>query len=266
MRDILEEAAGLGKDPVMASQKGMQPVLPKRFYKEAAAAPSGEGHGVFLDGRPVRTPARHLLQLPSVEAARLVADEFGRQGEHIEPAGMPVTRLVNSVIDGVAPDAAPVVEDMLRFAGCDLVCYRAGSPAGLVASQARCWDPLVSWLRDECGANLVLAEGVMHVEQPPEALAVIGKRVAAFADPFAIGAMHSVTTLTGSLVIALALAEGRIDAAAAWDAANADEDWNVRQWGEDAEAARRREARRSELDAAAALLNSLPGRGRSAET
>lgn len=262
MRDILNEAAGLGRDPVMASQKGMQPVLPKRFYSQARPGLAGGRFGVFLDGRPVRTPARNLLELPSEAAAALVAAEFDAQREHVDPAAMPVTRLVNTVVDGVAPDPSPVRDDMFRFAACDLVCYRAGSPRGLAQRQALRWDPLVEWLRDEAGANLVLAEGVMHVEQPAEAVAAVGRRLAAFVDPFALGALHSVTTLTGSVVIALAVGEGRLDVAAAWEAANVDEQWNVEQWGEDAEAERRRAGRRMELQAAALLLAALPDRGR----
>lgn len=254
MRDILNDAAGLGKDPVMASQKGMKPVMPRRFYTTALAAPADAGHGVFLDGKPVRTPGRNLLVFPTQAAAELAAAEFAAQGEHIDPATMPATRLANSIVDGVAGNEAAVRDDIAAFAASDLVCYRAAAPRELAALEERHWGPVVEWLRDAHGVNFVLAQGVMHVSQPPEALAAFAQLLDAFPGAFAIGSLHAVTTLTGSAAIALAFAHGVLDADAAWSAANVDEDWNARQWGEDAEAADRRARRQSEMWAACDLF------------
>lgn len=258
MRDLLNEAAAGGKDPVAVSQQAMKPALPRRFYKEAKAAPGEAGHGVFLDGRPVRTPGRQLLELPTLAAASQVAGEFAAQGEFIDPADMPATRLANTTIDGIVPDMQPVLEDISRFAASDLLCYRAATPRELVARQGELWDPVIDWLRDELGANFVLAEGVVHVSQPREAMALFAARLRAHAEPFRLACLHTVTSLTGSAFLALAVAEDRIDAQEAWKAGNLDEDWNSALWGEDAEAAHRRADRWRQMAAACSLLASLP--------
>lgn len=258
MRDLLNEAAAGGKDPVSVSQQAMKPPLPKRFYKHATTAPRQSGHGVFLDGRPVRTPGRQLLELPTEAAASLVAQEFAAQGEFIDPAGMPITRLANTTIDGIVADMQPVLEDISRFAASDLLCYRAASPRELVERQGELWDPVIDWLRDDLGANFVLAEGVVHVAQPREAMAVFAARLRAHAEPFRLACLHTVTTLTGSALLALAVAEKRIDPLQAFEAGNLDEDWNIGLWGEDAEAAQRRADRWRQMDAVCALLDCLP--------
>jgi len=165
---------------------------------------------------------------------------------------MPLTRLANSIIDGVSERSAPVAEEVARYLASDLVCYRAGSPRGLVERQARHWDPIVEWVRDVLGARLLLAEGVVHVTQPETALAAAG--VAIPGDPWRLGAVHSVTALTGSALLALALAQGRITADEAWAAAHVDEDWNMEQWGRDELALERRAYRYAELQAAATVL------------
>ncbi len=264
MRDLLNEAATGGKDPVSVSQQAMKPPLPKRFYKEASAAPGQAGYGVFLDGRPVRTPGRQLLELPSLAAASQVAEEFAAQGEFIDPASMPVTRLANTTIDGIAHDMQPVLEDISRFAASDLLCYRAASPRELVERQGEMWDPVIDWLRDDLGANFVLAEGVVHVAQPREAMAVFAARLRAHAEPFRLACLHMVTTLTGSALLALAIAEKRIDAQQAFEAGNLDEDWNTGLWGEDPEAASRRADRLRQMEAVCALLANLPAPSASA--
>ena len=259
MRELLEQIDdGGAADPVRRAQRAMRVPLPKRFYSSASAGPSGSGHGVFLDGKPVRTPSRQLLELPTAAAASLVVEEFAQQQSEIDPATMPVTRLANTVIDGIMPDPQPVLEDIVRFAASDLICYRAGTPAALAGRQARAWDPLIDWLRDTHGANFVLAEGVVHVTQPRETMAVFSSLLQRHAAPFRIGALHLMTALTGSAIIALAQAERRIDAEAAWNAALIDEDWNIEHWGEDIEAATRRKQRQTDFLAATRLLAELP--------
>ncbi len=253
MRDILEDL-GEGNDPYRQVQKAMRTPLPKRFYKEVTVAPSGEGWTVLLDGKPVRTPARRPLELPTQAAARIVADEFDAQPDEINPALMPATRLANTVVDGIAPDPQPIIEDVIRFAASDLLCYRAQSPRELVDRQSALWDKVIDWYRDAHGANFILAEGVMHVAQPREAMAIFSAIANRHADPFSAGCIHTFATLTGSAMLALAIAEGFLTVEEAWEAANVDEDWNVAHWGEDAEAVQRREARWRDMEAAGRLF------------
>lgn len=261
MRDLLNDLEA-GKlvsdpDPMRRAQNQMRQALPKRFYKEAEAVETPEGFAVQLDGRPVRTPGRALLALPSAAAAALVAAEFAAQDETIDPVTMPVLRIVNTAIDGVAPDMQAVLEDVMRFSASDLLCYRADAPEALVARQAEAWDPVLDWARSALGARFFLAEGVMHVEQPRESVAAVGLWLRQRQEPFRLSAIHVMTTLTGSALLALAVEAEALTPEEAWTAAHVDEDWNTEQWGEDAEAAARRVARRKEFDAAVALVRSL---------
>lgn len=260
MRDILndlEQGKLSDPDPMRRAQKQMQAPLPKRFYKEAGIAPHEGGHAVTLDGRIVRTPVRSPMVLPNAGAAQLVADEYGAQAEVINPMSMPVTRLANTAIDGVAADMQAVAEDVQRFSTSDLLCYRAGSPDRLVARQAEAWDPVLDWAQSALGARFVLAEGVMHVAQPRETISAIGLHLRSYDDPFRLAALHSMTTLTGSALLALAVAQGALAWPEAWDAAHVDEDWNIELWGEDAEASARRKARRAEMEAAFHLYDAI---------
>jgi chaperone required for assembly of F1-ATPase len=231
--------------------------LPKRFYTDAAVVETPEGFAVRLDGKPVRTPGKALLALPTRAAAQLVADEFSAQGETVDPMSMPVLRLVNTAIDGVAADTQAIVEDVMRFSSSDLVCYRAEGPDSLVARQAEAWDPVLDWARAALGARFFLTEGVMHVEQPRESVAAVGLWLRQREEAFRLSSIHLMTTLTGSALVALAVEAGGIEADAAWAAAHVDEDWTIEHWGEDAEAAARRAARRRDFDAAVALVRAL---------
>ncbi|HEY4191599.1 MAG TPA: ATP12 family chaperone protein [Mesorhizobium sp.] len=261
MRDILNDLEA-GKylsdpDPVRRAQIQMKTHLPKRFYKEASVAAAEGGFAVHLDGKPVRTPAKALLTLPTEQSARLVADEFAAQVEVIDPVKMPVLRLVNTALDGVANEKQAVLEDILRFASTDMLCYRADTPQGLVDRQNTHWDPVLDWARAALGARFNLAEGVIHVEQPRESIAVLGAHLARRADPLRLAALHLMTSLTGSALLALAADEGELDAEAAWLAAHVDEDWQIEQWGQDAEAVARRNARHRDFLAALQLLEAL---------
>lgn len=260
MRDILSDLEA-GKqlsdeNPIVRAQKQMQAQLPKRFYEKAEVAEADGGFAVHLDGRPVRTPARSLLLLPTEQAAEIIAEEFRAQQKVIDPGTMPATRLVNTAIDGIAQDPQAVFEDILRFAGTDMICYRADSPKELVARQTERWDPLIDWM-EGLGARFSLAEGVMHIEQPSEALTAFGIHLSAFQQPIALASLHTMTTLTGSAIIALAIAKSEITAEEGWLRAHVDEDWTIEQWGEDAEAAARRKIRENEMMVAARLLYAL---------
>ena len=261
MRDILNDLEA-GKylsdpDPVRRAQLQMKTPLPKRFYKNVSVASASEGFVVHLDGKPVRTPAKTILTLPTAAAAQLVADEFAAQKENIDPVTMPVTRLVNTAIDGVATDTQAVLEDILRFSSSDLLCYRADAPEKLVQRQAEAWDPVIDWARAALGARFVLAEGVMHVEQPREAIGAIGIHLKLRDEPLRLAALHLMTSLTGSALLALAVDSGELDVEAAWAAAHVDEDWQIEHWGEDSEALHRRKMRKADMLAAANLLEAL---------
>ncbi|TPI28870.1 ATPase [Mesorhizobium sp. B3-2-1] len=261
MRDILNDLE-TGKylsdpDPVRRAQIQMKTPLPKRFYKEVSVAPVEAGFAVQLDGRPVRTPGKALLALPTEAAAALVAAEFAQQGETINPVTMPVMRLVNTAIDGVASDPQAVLEDILRFASSDLLCYRADAPQGLVGRQNEQWDPVIDWARTALGVRFNLAEGIIHVEQPRETIAVLGSHMAQRAEPLRLAAIHVMTSLTGSALLALAVDFGELDGEEAWAAGHVDEDWQIAQWGQDAEAVARRAARKRDMMAAVKLLEAL---------
>jgi chaperone required for assembly of F1-ATPase len=261
MRDILGDLeAGRhlsDPDPVRRARNQMKAPAAKRFYTAATVERDAEGYSVRLDGRPVKTPSGKSVVLPTETAAQLVAGEFAAQGEHIDPLTMPVTRLVNTAIDGVASDPQAVLEDVLRFSSSDLVCYRADGPDALVARQAEAWDPILDWVRSALGARFVLAEGVIHVEQPRETIGAVGVHLRQRDDVFRLAALHVITAITGSALIALALEAGAIDKEAAWDAAHVDEDWNIEHWGLDAEAALRRASRKRDMMGAAALIEAL---------
>jgi chaperone required for assembly of F1-ATPase len=256
MRDILTEISdGQPIDPTEAARRTMRGPARKRFYDAASVGEGSEGFDILLDGKPVRTPARRLLALPDRSLAETVAAEWESQREMVDPAAMPLTRLANSIIDGVKDTPGPVADEIGRYLASDMLFYRAESPEGLLASQARHWDPLLEWARDVLGARFILAQGVFYAEQPAEALAAA--RAAIPNDPWLLGALDSVTTITGSALIALALAAGRVTPDAAWAAAHVDEDWNMDFWGRDPIALERRSVRRKELDAAAKVMSAL---------
>jgi chaperone required for assembly of F1-ATPase len=209
---------------------------------------------VLLDGKPVRTPARQLLMAPTMALAERLATEWNAQTDVVDPAKMPLTRLANSIIDGVAQTPQPVADEIKKYIASDLLFYRAGEPQGLVERQARHWDPILQWVAETLGAKFYLGEGVVHVAQPESALEAA--RAAVPDDPWRLGAAHVITTLTGSALIALAMARGALSTEAAWQAANVDEDWNMERWGQDEMAMKRRDFRLAEFQAAAAVLKS----------
>ncbi|MFH3478408.1 ATP12 family chaperone protein [Xanthobacter variabilis] len=263
MRDLLTDLDGTntGPDanPMARAQAAQRPQLPKRFYKDVSVGEVEGGFTVLLDGRPVRTPARGLLLVPTRALAEALAREWEAQEAEINPFSMPLTRLVNVALDRVAAEPAAVRDEVVRYAGTDMLFYRADGPTALLERQAQHWDPVLAWAREERGAPFFLAEGVRHVAQPEESLARMSELVPGDALPLA--AVHVMTTLTGSALLALAVSEGVLDADAAWQAAHVDEDWNRELWGEDELATARRDARRVDMDAAVALLRLHSDRG-----
>ena len=259
MRDLLSDLdqGALSEDPVDRARAAQRPSLPKRFYADVSV---GEAHGadgapgftILLDGRPVRTPARSLLLSPSRKIADAMAVEWAAQKDVIDPFTMPLTRLVNVALDRVAAETEAVREDVVRYIGTDMLFYRAEGPQSLVARQAQHWDGVLDWFRDEHGARFYLAEGIRHVAQPDESVEKVGMLVPS--SVLQLAAVHSITSLTGSALLALAVAQGHLDGAIAWRAAHVDEDWNRDQWGEDELATERRLAREAEMNAAVHML------------
>jgi chaperone required for assembly of F1-ATPase len=230
----------------------------KRFYKAVGVTDESGGFGIALDGRSVRTPARAPLIVPSRGLAEAIAGEWEAQGPHILPASMVLTKLANTAIDRVAGRERAVAADIVSYGGCDLLCYRADSPERLAARQAGAWDPVLTWAARRLGSHFVCVTGVVHHPQPEAALEALARelelREREPEGPFRLAAMHTITTLTASAILALALYDGAIRADEAWAAAHVDEDWQIEQWGADAEAEARRAARRAEFDCAVRLL------------
>lgn len=225
----------------------------KRFWKDVALDADG---GVQLDGRPVRTPGRAPLALPTPALAEAVAGEWRAVGETLDPRAMPLTGLANAAIDRIAPDPAPFAAEVARYGETDLTCYRADSPAELVERQRAAWEPLLDWARQRYDVHFETTAGVMHVAQPQATLDRLAEAVA-MRDPFTLAALQAIVSATGTVVGTLALAEGAIDAETLWHAAQVDEDWQLEHWGEDELATRAREAKRASFDAAARFLAAL---------
>lgn len=253
MRDLLGDLfENQPLDPMVSARQGAKASLRKRFYKTATTGEGEGGFAVLLDDRPVKTPQRRTLAAPSGALAAAMAQEWDAQVEVIDPARMPLTRLANVVIDGVNDQAAAVTDEVTKYLGSDLLCYRADTPPGLIERQAQHWDPVLAWARDALGARFVLVEGIVFAKQPDEAIA--NARAAIPQDAWRLGAVASLTAITGSALLALALEAGVIDAEAAWTAAHVDEDWQMEAWGRDEEALARRAFRRADYDAAVQVL------------
>jgi chaperone required for assembly of F1-ATPase len=225
--------------------------LPKRFYKSVAV--TGQ-FGIALDGRSVKTPLKAPLVLPNRALAEAVAAEWEAQIEVINPHTMPLTKLANTAIDRAAAERSKISAEIVEFAGSDMVCYRAENPEGLVLRQTAKWDPIIAWAETELKTSLVTVNTITHQRQSAAALQALESHVTAL-DSFSFVAVHSLTTLTGSALLAVMTAAGAISTDAAWLAANVDEDWQIETWGKDAEAMIRREGRLSEFLACAKFLN-----------
>ena len=257
MRELFDEVAGQSPlDPEEAVRRTTRTPQRKRFYKQAEVAETPDGFVVTLDGRPVRTPSGKPLAAPRREIADGIAAEWNAQGEAIDPLTMPLTRFANSVIEGAIGRTELVSDDAAKYLGSDLLFYRASHPEALVAREAELWDPVLFWAAESLDAHFILAEGVMHVTQPEEAIQAAR---AAFpgGDPWSIAAFHVVTSITGSVLLALALLRGARDSDQVWAAAHVDEDWNSEKWGVDEEVAARRAARLVDFRAAVDILKRM---------
>ena len=246
MRELFDKAEdAVRKNPQVAAQQAARASLPKRFFKNVTVEPEPASQGddekppvfcVQLDGKKIKTPAGNTLATPSLKSAKIVAGEWAAQEELIDAATMPATRLVNTACDGIENDPQAVIEDMLKFASSDLLCYRASSPSGLVEQQISQWDPVLDWAGVELGAPFETTDSLIQIAQPKQAIMAVGQALKQWPDPIAIGALHTFTNLTGSIILALAVASSKYSAEQAWKIAHVDEDWNISSWGEDEEA------------------------------
>ena len=225
----------------------------KRIYNIVAVEPRDGGHAVTLDGRGAKTPRGQPLALPNAALAEAVAAEWDAQADDIVPATMPMTRLATVALDMVAPRRADVIDEIIGFGASDLVCYRADAPAELAARQHEVWQPLIDGLAARHAVHLSVTQGVIPIVQPAEAIGALRDIVAGH-DDLALAALHTLATVLGSLVIALAVADGVLDADTAWAASRVDEDHQTERWGEDAEAADVRRKRHADVVAAARFL------------
>ena len=259
MRELFDEVAGNSPlDPQEAVRRSMRGPSRKRFYAHAGLVESPDGFAITLDDKPVRTPSGRALAAPTRDIAEAIAAEWDAQKEIIDPLTMPLTRFANSVADAVVDRVEAVADDIAKYFGSDLLFYRAGHPEALVAREAALWDLPLFWAADTLGAHFILAGGIVHIRQPDQAIKAA--RAALPDDPWSIAALHVVTTLTGSALLALALMRGVLDSDQVWAAAHVGEDWNIEQWGVDEEVAARRAARLVDFRAAAGILKALnPG-------
>jgi len=207
----------------------------RRFWAQVDVRAEIDGFAVLLDGRPLQTPGRAPMRVPTLAVAEMVAAEWRAQEGQVRPGSMPITRAANTAIDRVAPDPEPLRGHLASYAETDLLCYRAAGPTGLVARQSAAWTPLLDWAQARFGAELRVTDGVLPVSQPVAALGALRRALDRFG-PFELTALSDLVSLSGSLVIGLAVAERHRAPDALWAAACVDETWQAEQWGWDAEA------------------------------
>ncbi|WP_237051375.1 ATP12 family chaperone protein [Magnetospirillum sp. ME-1] len=228
----------------------------KRFYKECVAAPRDGGFAILLDGKSVKTPGARPLAVPAQPMAEAIAAEWNAQGDQVLPSTMPMTQLASTALDRVGPERAHMVGQLMNYAGTDLLCYRAETPGDLVSRQSTAWQPLLDWAAQALDAPLLTTTGLTAVAQPEASLAALRRHVEAY-DDWRLTALQSSTAAMGSLILGLALVEGRLDAEAAFEASQVDETYQIEQWGEDWEAADRRAELKRDIVAAARFLGLL---------
>jgi chaperone required for assembly of F1-ATPase len=249
-------------DPAALARRDQIKPLPRRTYKSVAVEPQADGFVLTLDSRPAQTPAKHTLALPTRALAEAVAAEWAAQADVIDPTTMPLTRLVNVALDGIAREPAVIVAEIAKYGNSDLLCYRANGPDSLVKAQAALWDPLLAASEARLDARFLCSEGIVYIDQPPRTKQAVHVAVEAVqaqtCGHFRLAALHVMTALTGSVLIALAVAGGETSLEAAWAAAHVDEDYQIGLWGEDTEAMTRRAHRFGEMATAALLWRLLP--------
>jgi chaperone required for assembly of F1-ATPase len=239
----------LGREP-------LRPPFPKKFYTTVTVVAEAGQHALQLDGRAVRTPRKFQLALPTADLAEAIAAEWRAQTMLIDPTTMPLTKIANTVIDGIIGNEAETADEITRFSGSDLLCYRVEAPVALAQRQAKVWPPIVEQAERRLAAKFLATTGLMPIIQQPETLSAVAQRLSA-CDAYRLAAAHIITTLTGSAILALARLDGDISTVDAWSAAHVDEDYQIELWGSDDEATARRAFRWTEMQAADRLLGLL---------
>ena len=227
--------------------------LPKRFYKNVSIS---DENTILLDGRVVKTPMKHVLRLPNRALAKVVASEWEGQTKFINPGNMPVTRYANTALDRAVSERISVLDEIARYAGNDLVCYRADRPPALVQMQKMHWDPVLAFAHDQLQATFRATTGVVHVDQTPDAIALV-RDAAAVLDDYRLTALFNLTTLTGSALVSLMLMHRAIPPDAAWAAVHVDEDYQIAEWGDDDQARARRAGRRQDFNGLVTFIDHL---------
>ena len=228
----------------------------KKFYKKASVKGKKAPFSIALDGMVMKTPLKATLEIPSRALAKAIAGEWNAQEEFVEPNLMYLTKYANTAIDRVETRKDNIVDEIVAFASSDMVCYRANTPQGLVDMQASAWDRVLEWASERHGLNFICVAGIVYASQP-EATLVTAHGVLSAHDAYMLTAIHNLTTLTGSALLAMAVVEGAITDDEGWSAAHVDEDWNISQWGDDDEAIQRRTFRKTDMMAAVHLLETL---------
>ena len=219
----------------------------KKFYKKAGVKGKKAPFSIALDGRVMKTPLKTTLEIPTRALARAIVAEWNEQEEFVEPNQMHLTKYANTAVDRVEPRKEMIVDEIVAFASSDLVCYRADTPQGLVDRQAQSWDRVLDWAQECHQLRFICVAGIIYASQPEATLAAAHGVLSAL-DAYTLTAVHNLTTLTGSALLAMALVDGEISADEGWNAAHVDEDWNADQWGSDDDAIARRKLRRIEYD------------------
>ncbi len=238
------------------SAKAKPGKLPIRFYKNVSINKELSGYRILLDERPIKTPKRKLVEVNQEKLALALKAEWEKQDKHIDPTTMPLTKLVNTALDGISGSEEQVAADLAQYALSDALCYRAAHPQDLVARQKNAWDPVIKWSKEELGITLKTTTGVMPLTQPKKTQEKAAHILRTY-DPLELAGLHVLTTMTGSLIITLALVRGRLTAKDAWNIAHIDEDYQLSKWGADEEALERLAWRRKEFNAAHQLLSLL---------
>ena len=243
-------------EPFAKAREITKPVLPKRFYDKVTVEHGANGYEVRLDGRAIKTPGGKIVAVPTKALAELLANEWSGQGEHIDAATMPLTKLCNSAIEMVTANPEAIISELAGFASHDLVCYRADHPEALSAQQAKAWDEVVDLMQAKLGPRFSVTCGVLSVDQPQALVPALEARLSRL-DAFKLTALHAMATLVTSVSLALLVLEGDLAPEDAWKRGHVDEDWNIAQWGEDHEAAMRRQSRWREFEACAKLIKAV---------
>ncbi|OUS06888.1 hypothetical protein A9Q96_09005 [Rhodobacterales bacterium 52_120_T64] len=234
----------------------MNTALQKRFWKEVSVRPETSGYGIFLDDKQLKTPLKASMLAPTMAVAEGIAAEWEAVKETINPLEMHLTRCANATLDKVVIDHSAVAAMLAEYGGTDLLCYRADGPKELVGRQAKAWDPMLNWMLQKYDVDLIATAGIMHVPQPAEGQAKLRAVVSAY-DPWRLTALHDLVTISGSLVLGLAVATKHLSVDVVWPLSRIDETWQEEQWGVDEAASAAAEVKRSDFEKAAVLMDLL---------